>query len=156
VLARFFGIANQFYVQISFQLAERPFMLAAQSFLTLVVSVALMFALVAGYGLYGAALATLATEALGFVVAIALIHRAHPVPFDFNRLAGVAVSAAVMAGAILVARSAVSGTGAMPLIIVSLSGGLAYAATAWLLNVANVRTLSLRFLRTFNRKALGV
>jgi hypothetical protein len=25
-----------------------------------------------------------------------------------------------------------------------------------LLNVANVRTLSLRFLRTFNRKALGV
>jgi O-antigen/teichoic acid export membrane protein len=156
VLARFFGIANQFYVQISFQLAERPFMLAAQSFLTLVVSVALMFALVAGYGLYGAALATLATEALGFVVAIALMHRAHPVPFDFNRLAGVAVSAAVMAGAILVARSAVSGTGAMPLIIVSLSGGVAYVATAWLLNVANVRTLSLRFLRTFNRKALGV
>ena len=60
-----------------------------------------------------------------------------------------------MAGAILVARSGVSGTGVMPFIIVSLSGGLAYVATAWLLNVANVRTLSLRFLRTFNRKALG-
>ena len=104
VLARFFGIANQFYVQISFQLAERPFMLAAQSFLTLVLSVALMFALVAGYGLYGAALATLATEALGFVVAVALMRRAHPVPFDVNRLAGVAASAAAMAGAILVAR----------------------------------------------------
>ena len=111
VLARFFGIANQFYVQISFQLAERPFMLAAQSFLTLVVSVALMFALVAGYGLYGAALATLATEAIGLVVALALMHRAHPVPFDLNRLAGVAVSAAAMAGAILAARSQVTGTG---------------------------------------------
>ncbi|MCK1739443.1 oligosaccharide flippase family protein [Bradyrhizobium sp. 139] len=155
VLARFFGIANQFYVQISFQLAERPFMLAAQSFLTLVVSVALMFALVAGYGLYGAALATLATEALGFVVAVALMHRAHPVPFDFNRLAGVAASAAAMAAAILVARSQVSGTGILSLIIVSLAGSVAYAATAWLLNVANVRTLSLRLLRTFNRKALG-
>jgi O-antigen/teichoic acid export membrane protein len=156
VLARFFGIANQFYVQISFQLAERPFMLAAQSFLTLVVSVALMFALVAGYGLYGAALATLATEAIGLLVAVVLMHRAHPLPFDLHRLAGVAASAAAMAVAILVARSQVDGSGFVPLVVVSLAGGLAYAAGAWLLNVANVRTLSLRFLRTFNRKALGV
>jgi O-antigen/teichoic acid export membrane protein len=156
VLARFFGIANQFYVQLSFQLAERPFMLAAQSFLTLIVGVALMFALVSGYGIYGAALATLATEAIGFVVAVALMHRARPVPFDVNRLAGVAASAAAMAGAILVARSQVNGTGFVALIIVSVAGGLAYVAAAWLLNVANVRTLSLRFLRTFNRKALGV
>ncbi|QPF90411.1 lipopolysaccharide biosynthesis protein [Bradyrhizobium commune] len=156
VLARLFGIANQFYVQISFQLAERPFMLAAQSFLTLLVSVALMFALVAGYGLTGAALATLATEAIGFVVAVVLMYRAHPVPFDVNRLAGVAASAAAMAGAILVARAEVSGTGLVSLIIVSATGGLAYVAMTWLLNVANVRTLSLRFLRTFNRKALGV
>lgn len=155
VLARCFGIANQFYVQISFQLAERPFMLAAQSFLTLVVSVALMFALVAGYGLYGAALATLATEAIGFLVAVVLMHRAHPVPFDLNRLAGVAASAAAMAAAILMARAQAGGAGLVALIIVSLAGGLAYAATAWLLNVANVRTLSLRVLRTFNRKALG-
>jgi O-antigen/teichoic acid export membrane protein len=156
VLARFFGIANQFYVQISFQLAERPFMLAAQSFLTLIVSVALMVTLVAGYGIYGATLATLATEVIGFVVAVVLMHRAHPVPFDASRLAGVAVSAAAMAGAILLARSQVNGTGIVALIIVSAAGGLAYVATALLLNVANVRTLSLRFLRTFNRKALGV
>jgi O-antigen/teichoic acid export membrane protein len=156
VLARLFGIANQFYVQISFQLAERPFMLAAQSFLTLVVSVALMFVLVAGHGLYGAALATLATEAIGFLVAVVLMHRAHPVPFDLHRLAGVAVSAAAMAAAILVARSQVNGIGLVPLMVVSLAGGLAYAAAGWLLNIANVRTLSLRFLRTFNRKALGV
>jgi hypothetical protein len=78
------------------------------------------------------------------------------VPFDFNRLAGVAVSAAAMAAAILVARSQAGGTGLIALIIVSLAGGLAYALAAWLLNVANVRTLSLRFLRSFNRKALGV
>jgi hypothetical protein len=84
------------------------------------------------------------------------MHRAHPVPFDVNRLAGVAVSAAAMAAATLAARSQVSGTGLVPLVIVSLAGGLAYAVAAWLLNVANVRTLSLRFLRTFNRKALGV
>jgi hypothetical protein len=55
-----------------------------------------------------------------------------------------------------VARSQVNGIGLVPLMVVSLAGGLAYVAAAWLLNVANVRTLSLRFLRTFNRKALGV
>ena len=131
-------------------------MLAAQSFLTLVVSVILMFALIAGHGLYGAALATLATEAIGLLVAVVLMHRAHPVPFELNRLAGVAASAAVMAAAILVARSQAGGTGLVSLVVVSLAGGLAYAAAAWLLNVANVRTLSLRFLRTLNRKALGV
>lgn len=156
VLARFFGIANQFYVQISFQLAEQPFMLAMQSFLTLVVSVILMFALIPSYGLYGGALATLATEAIGFLVALVLMRRAHPVPFELNRIAGVAVSAAAMAAAILMARSQAGGTGLVSLVIVSLAGGLAYAAAAWLLNVANVRTLSLRFLRTLNRRALGV
>jgi hypothetical protein len=83
------------------------------------------------------------------------MHRAHPVPFDVNRLAGVAASAAVMAGAILVARSQVNGTGVVALMVVSVAGGLAYTAAAWLLNIANVRTLSLRLLRTFNRKALG-
>jgi hypothetical protein len=84
------------------------------------------------------------------------MHRAHPVPFDLNRLAGVAVSAAAMATAILVARSQVGGTGLVALIVVSLAGGFAYAAAAWLLNVAQVQTLSLRVLRASNRNALGV
>lgn len=156
VLARVLGVANQFHVQISFQLAERPFLLAAQSAFTLILSIVLMFALVAGFGLYGAALATLATEAIGLVVALILMRYAYPLPFDANRLAGVAASAAAMAAAILVVRSQLSGTGLWSLMVVSLAGGITYAAAAWLFNIANVRTLSLRLLRTFNRKALGV
>ncbi|WFU39624.1 oligosaccharide flippase family protein [Bradyrhizobium sp. CB82] len=156
VVARMLGIANQFYVQISFQLAERPFMLAAQSFLTLVLSIALMFALISGFGLYGAALATFATEAIGFVAAVVLMRRAYVLPFDPSRLAGVGTAAAIMAVAILVARSEFKGTGLSSLIAVSLAGGIAYAGAAWLLNVANARMLTLRLLRSFNRKALGV
>jgi O-antigen/teichoic acid export membrane protein len=156
VVARLLGIANQFYVQISFQLAERPFILAAQSFITLLLSVVLMFALIAGFGLYGAALATLATEAIGFLAAVVLMYRAYALPFDLNRIAGVAASAAIMAVAIIAARSQVNGTGLLSLIAVSLAGGIAYAGAALLLNVANARTLTLRFLRSLNRKALGV
>lgn len=155
VVARMLGIANQFYVQISFQLAERPFILAAQSFLTLVLSIALMFGLISGLGLYGAALATFATEAIGFVAAVVLMRRAYVLPFDPGRLAGVGVASAVMAAAIFVVRSEVNGTGLVSLIAVSLAGGVAYAGAAWLLNVANARTLTLRLLRNFNRKALG-
>ena len=69
-------------------------------------------------------------DAVQTVVAVVLMHRAYPVPFDFNRLAGIAASAAAMAGAILGVRSQVSGTGLVALIIVSVAGGLAYAAAA--------------------------
>jgi O-antigen/teichoic acid export membrane protein len=155
-VARVFGIANQFYFQISFQLSERPFLLAAQSFFTLLVSVVLMFPLVATYGLFGAALATFMTEGIGLLVAIVLMRRAYRLPFDINRLAGVAASTAAMAAAILVVRSAVHGTGLVALIAVSLAGGIAYASAAWLLNVAEVRTLSMKLLRSiaFNKDAL--
>jgi O-antigen/teichoic acid export membrane protein len=156
VVARCLGIANQFHIQISFQLAERPFLLAAQSFFTLVLGIVLMVALIAGFGLYGAALATFATEAIGLAVALVLMRRAYVLPFDFNRLAGVAGSAAIMAAAILAARSQVGGTSLVSLVVVSLAGGAAYTAAAWLFNVANVRTQSARLLRTLNRKALGV
>jgi hypothetical protein len=61
-----------------------------------------------------------------------------------------------MAIAIIAVRSQVNGTGLLSLIAVSLAGGIAYAGAALLFNVANARTLTLRFLRSLNRKALGV
>jgi O-antigen/teichoic acid export membrane protein len=156
-VARLFGVANQFYVQISFQLAERPFLSVAQSFFTFLLSVALMFPLVAAYGLPGAAWATFATEAAGLVVALYLTRRAHRLPLDLGGLGGVATAAAIMAAAMLAVRLGVSGTGFGALLAVSLAGGTAYAASAWLFNVARIRTLSMKFLRarSFSKNALG-
>jgi len=113
----------------------------------LLLSIALMFPLVARYGLLGAALATFATEAIGLLVAVYLTRHAFQLPFDINRLGGVAASAAVMAMAIIMTRHEVSGTGFYALAAVSLAGGAAYVAAAWLFNVARIRTLSMRFLR---------
>jgi O-antigen/teichoic acid export membrane protein len=147
-VARLFGVANQFYFQISFQLSERPFLSVAQSFFTLLLSIALMFPLVASYGLFGAALATLMTEAVGVLVAIYLTRRAFRLPLDLNRLSGVVASAAIMGAAIFVMRLEVSGTDFYSLLAVSLAGGVAYAGAAWLFNVARIRTLSMKFLRS--------
>jgi O-antigen/teichoic acid export membrane protein len=147
-VARLFGVANQFYFQISFQLSERPFLSVAQSCFTLLLGISLMFPLVANYGLRGAALATLMTELAGLLVAVYLTRRAFRLPFDLSRLGGVAASAVIMAGAILLTRTEVNGTGLYSLLTVSLIGGLAYAGAAWLFNVARIRTLSMKALRS--------
>jgi O-antigen/teichoic acid export membrane protein len=146
-IARLFGVANQFYCQISFQLSERPFLSVAQSCFTLLLSIALMFPLVGSYGLFGAALATLITEGVGLLVAIYLTRDAFRLPFDMNRLAGVAASVVIMGGAVFMTRVEVNGTGLFSLLTVSLVGGVAYVGAAWLFNVARIRTLSMKFLR---------
>lgn len=157
-VARLFGVVNQFYIQISFQLAERPYLSVAQSFFTLLLSVALMFPLVASYGLLGAALATFATEAAGLLLAIYLTRRAYRLPLDISRLGGVVASAGIMGAAIWLVRSEVSGTGLYALLAASGAGGAAYAGAAWLFNVAGARTLSMKLLRSaiFKKNALGV
>jgi O-antigen/teichoic acid export membrane protein len=147
-VARLFGVANQFYFQISFQLSERPFLSVAQSCFTLLLSISLMFPLVANYGLFGAALATFMTEAAGLLVAVYLTRRAFRLPFDPSRLGGVAASAAIMGAAIFITRIEVTGTGLYSLLTVSLVGGLAYAGAAWLFNVARIRTLSMQVIRS--------
>jgi O-antigen/teichoic acid export membrane protein len=147
-VARMLSVLNQFHLQISFQLAERPFLSVIQSCFTLVLGVVSMFLLVAKYGLLGAALATLITEAGGLVVGIYLTRRAFPLPFDMSRLAGVFVSALTMGCAIYVIKLGVGGTGLLALFSISLAGGAAYAAAAWLFDVARVRTLVMHALRS--------
>jgi O-antigen/teichoic acid export membrane protein len=145
--ARLLGAFNQFYLQISFQLSERPLLPVIQETLILVLSIALMFPLVAKYGLMGAAVATLITEAVGLLVGILLSRRAFPLPLDLRRLVGVFASAIVMTGAIYVARIGVDSTGLASLLIVTPAGGLAYAASVWLLDVAHVRSPMTSLLR---------
>jgi O-antigen/teichoic acid export membrane protein len=145
--ARLLGVINQFYLQISFQISERPILPVIQSAFTLVLSIALMFPLVAKFGLAGAAFASLITEAVGLLVGILLTRRAFVLPFDARRIAGVLASSVVMGGAICVAGIGTGGTGVLSLLIVTASGGLAYAASVWLLDVARIRSSMTSFWR---------
>jgi O-antigen/teichoic acid export membrane protein len=145
--ARLLGAFNQFYLQISFQLSERPLLPVIQETFILVLSIALMFPLVAKYGLMGAAVATLITEAAGLLVGILLSRHAFTIPVDLRRLAGVFASATVMAGAIYAAKVGVDGTGLASLSIVTAAGGLAYVASVWLLDVAHIRSSMTSLLR---------
>jgi O-antigen/teichoic acid export membrane protein len=142
--ARLLGALNQFYLQLSFQLSERPILPVIQETFILVLNIGLMFPMVAKFGLAGAAFAALITEAVGMMVGILLSRRAFPLPFELRRLSGVCASAAVMGGAIYVAGIGAGGTGLSSL---TAAGGLAYAASVWLLDVAHVRTSMTSLLR---------
>lgn len=146
-VGRLLGVLNQFYLQISFQLAERPFLPLVLSIITLVVSVALMFPLVAEFGLIGAAYATLITEAVGVVVGFWMARRAFPLPLEPKRLAKVLTCVAMMAVAIVATRSVVHESGVVSLVVISVAGGLAYAAGALLLDLVHIRTAAMALFR---------
>lgn len=138
-LARMCAVINQFYVQISFQLAERSALPLIQSVATLVLSVILMVPMLWQFGLPGAAYASLLAEASGLAFGIMLTRQAFPLPFDAARLFKVVLCASAMTVAIYAARSLTPGAGFCSLVIVSAAGGAAYAAAALTVNIVGVR-----------------
>lgn len=139
-LARMCAVINQFYVQISFQLAERSSLPLIQSIATLLLSVVFMVPMLWRFGLPGAAYASLLAEAVGLVFGILLTRSAFALPFDGPRLLRVALCALAMAAAIYAVRRLGVGTGLWSLTAVSIAGGAAYAAAALSLNIVGVRT----------------
>jgi O-antigen/teichoic acid export membrane protein len=146
-VARLLGAVNQFYLQISFQLAEKPVLSLVQETFILVLSIALIWTLVTRFGIAGAAVATLVTEAAGLGVGIMLSRYAFALPFDLQRVAGVLASTAVMGAAIYLVQREPAGSFLLQLIYATGAGGLAYAASAWLFDVARIRTSVLAFAR---------
>jgi len=141
VAARMLGAFNQFYLQTSFQLAEKPLPQVLAESLILVVSVVLLVPLAYAFGVVGAAIATVLTEATGLLIGWRPSKRAFAMPFDGARIARVFAATAVLAVAVWGAKLLVGDSGLPALIVAFLAGALAYGAMAYALNVARVRTL---------------
>lgn len=145
--ARMFGAVNQYYLQVSFQLAEKPLLQVAHDSLILILNMALLFPLTRVFGLPGTAAAVLIAEAFGILIGIALSRRAFRLPFNARGMARVFTCTAVMALITYAAQSASSGHGLATLVAVAASGGLAYAGAVMLLDVAGMRSSIASFLR---------
>jgi O-antigen/teichoic acid export membrane protein len=139
-IGRILGATNQFYIQISFQLAEKPFLQVAHDGLTLTLNIALIFPLTRVFGLPGAAASVLIAEGVGILVGIWLSRRAFRLPFNGWGVARVLAATAVMAVVTYATQMAASGHGAWTLVAVASAGGLAYLAAVVALDVAGVRT----------------
>jgi O-antigen/teichoic acid export membrane protein len=150
-IGRMCGALNQYYLQVSFQLAEKPLLQVAHDSLILVLNLALLLPLTAAFGLPGTAAAVLIAEALGIMIGIWLSRRAFRLPFNGRGMARVFASTAFMAVATYAAKLASGGHGLVALVSVLFVGGAAYLGAALLLDVAGIRSSVAAFQRSRTR-----
>lgn len=143
---RMCGAINQFYLQVSFQLARRPLLQVAHDIFILGSNIALLFVLTLTFGLPGTAAAVLIAEAAGIVIGIGLSRRAFKLPLNGRGMLRVLGATSVMALVTYAAKTASSGHGLLTLMSVLGAGGVAYAGAAFLFDVAGVRTSVVSFL----------
>jgi O-antigen/teichoic acid export membrane protein len=148
---RMCGAINQYYLQASFQLAEKPLLQVAHDSLILVLNMALLFPLTLTFGLRGTAAAVLLAEALGIVIGIVLSRRAFRLPLNFWGMARVFAATGVMAAATFALKVAPSDHGLLQLFGVVLVSGMAYAGAALVFDVAGFRSSIIAFLRAHPR-----
>lgn len=146
-VARMFGAVNQYYLQVSFQLAEKPLLQVAHEISILVLNLALLFPLTRVFGLPGTAAAILIAEAAGILIGVWLSRRAFKLPFNGRGMARVFASTAVMALITYAAKTAGGGQGLLALLTVAGTAGLAYAVSIMVLDVAGMRTWIVSLLR---------
>jgi len=139
-VGRLCGAFNQYYLQVSFQLAERPMLQVAHDCSVLIVNIALLFPLTLAFGLIGAASAVLIAEAFGILFGVWLSRKSFALPFNGWGMARVFASTAIMAVITYAAKATASGHGLLTLVAVAGAGGAAYACSALLFDLAGIRS----------------
>ncbi len=146
-LGRMCGAINQYYLHVSFQLAEKPVLQVVHDCSILIVNIALLFPLTLAFGLPGTAAAVLIAEALGIVIGIALSRRAFKLPFNGRGMARVLAATLAVAVVTYAVKSASGGQGVSMLLGLAIAGCFSYATAALLFDVAGIRTMVASFLR---------
>ena len=145
-LARMFGAVNQYYLQVSFQLAERPLLQVAHETLIFILNVALFYWLTLKFGLLGTATSVLIAEAFGILIGVWLSRKAFKLPLNGRGIARVFAATAIMAAVTYAAKVALGGHGALTLLAMICGGGVAYLGSVVLFDVAGVKALITSFL----------
>ncbi len=146
-IGRMCGAVNQYYLHVSFQLAEKPLLQVAHDTSILTLNLVLLFPLTLAFGLPGSAAAVLIAEGVGILIGISLSRRAFKLPFNGRGMARVFASTAIMALATYAAKTASGSHGLLTLVAVASTGGVAYACSAALFDLAGVRSIIASYLR---------
>ena len=134
------GAVNQYYIQVSFQLAEKPLLQVVHESWILAANTALLFPLTRAFGLSGAAMAVLIAESFGIFVGILLSRRAFKLPLNASGMVRVLAAVAIMALFTYAVKVGLSDRGLLTLIIMATVGGATYACAAIMLDLAGIRT----------------
>jgi O-antigen/teichoic acid export membrane protein len=138
--ARFFGAISSYYVHVSFQLAERPFLQLVNAVFMLCLYLVLMVLLVGLWGLPGAAAAALVSELCGLLFGLWLTQKSFRFDLAVHKSWQIAAALGLMAlasyGAMHVSHSPLEN-----LAYAAIVGGLVYLSALISFDVAEVRGL---------------
>jgi O-antigen/teichoic acid export membrane protein len=137
--ARFFGAITNYYVHVSFQLAERPFLQLVHAVFMLCLYLAFMVLFVGLWGLSGAAIAALASELCGLAFGLWLTQKGFRFDLAIHRSGRVAVALASMALASYGATRVLSHSPLESLIYATVVGGLTYLTAIFMFDIAQIR-----------------
>ena len=133
--ARLCGAATQYYVHISYQLAERPFLQLSNDTILLLCYLALMTPLTLGFGLKGAAAAALGSEFLGFAIGLALARRGFQLPFCIGRLFRIAISLTLLGFTLWIVKWFIGGSDWLRLSGATFAGAISYGIAVLLFDI---------------------
>jgi O-antigen/teichoic acid export membrane protein len=149
--ARFFGAIMNYYVHVSFQLAERPFLQLVNAIFMLCLYAALMIPFVKLGGLPGAAAAAFASELCGLAFGLWLTRKGFRFDLALQRSGRVVAALGSMALSSYGTMHIFSQSALTSLICATFVGGLIYFAALLLFDIAEIRGLiTARLLRSRN------
>jgi O-antigen/teichoic acid export membrane protein len=147
--ALFVGLTNG-YAHQAFMLGRRTSLMLVAMSIPAAVNVGLCLWLIPRFGVSGAVWATTASYGVGLVDAMALGRRAEPMPLPLAAIAKTAAATAIMG---LAVASLPSPGGIAELALKAGLGVLVYAAAAYLLDVAELKSRTLHVLSVLKARA---
>ena len=143
-LIAFAGVLNgmiSYYAQRAFMLSGKTQMFVWAMVPPVILNIALNFLWIPTYGLMGAVYATLASYALGFVIAVAMGRRHYPLPLPVKAFLQISFACLVMAGVVLSIPIPAGMPDFFEIVIKAGVGILSYGILCFGTNTANCRSI---------------
>ena len=144
-LSRALDAFSQYYLHLGFQIIERPLLQVLCGGVTLIINVSLAAILLPIYGVQGAVYSLLIGDVAGLVASFLLLRMMFPMPLPLSSLARVGLCTAVMIAVCAPLAYSLEARPLLSLLIVPVVGILVYGAGAYALDIAKIRTQSVRF-----------
>ncbi len=144
-ISRAIDAFSQYYLHLGFQILERPSLQVVCGGVTLIVNVTLAYILLPTHGVLGAVYSLLIGDLVGLAVSFLLLRTMFPMPLPVPALIRVGLATGLMIAICAPLAHSLSDRPLLSLLIVPVVGILVYGAGAYALDIAKVRTQSIRF-----------
>lgn len=144
-ISRAIDAFSQYYLHLGFQILERPSLQVVCGGATLIVNVSLAAILLPTQGVQGAVYGLLIGDIVGLAVSFFLLRTMFPMPIPVHSLVRVGACTALMIAVCAPLAHSLEARPLSSLLIVPVAGVLVYGLAAYALDIAKIRTQSIRF-----------